>query len=158
MRKLIDCPGCHEKLEVDSSWRGKECQCPYCKSTIKIPDGQFDDDEKNNISVVNKIQRDRVKQISDSKWIILVWIVQTVIIASLLLVLINKLNPSPESYEYQIVNFDRNERRQFNNYINELANDGWEYVGVLTNNGMNSKEVLFRRNKRNNLAKDKQQK
>ena len=52
---------------------------------------------------------------------------------------------SPSAYEYQCLNFDRDQRYAFDLILKKLADGGWEYVGVLTNNGMNSKEILFRR-------------
>lgn len=71
------------------------------------------------------------------------------IIAILMLIMLIKPQSStsatPQSYEYKVTNCDRDSYLQ--RQVDNLASDGWEYVGVLTNNGLNSKEVLFRKAK-----------
>ena len=171
----ISCPYCNQHYEINESMLGTAVCCQKCKKSFVIQEiseteeshvdgengelGQQTNSRycENMINVGgttfenNKILRGYC---SVQKWQILLGIIQTLLVVAVLLLVINKIMSTPSDYEYKIENFDRDERKNFNYKIRKLSEDRWEYVGVLTNNGVNSKEVLFRRIKKQNSSAD----
>ena len=59
-----------------------------------------------------------------------------------------KTKQQEQEWEYTIVHFDRDEQYDMVTELAELGDNGWEYAGPLTNNGMNAKFIAFKRPKR----------
>jgi hypothetical protein len=56
----------------------------------------------------------------------------------------NGQNP-PQNYEHKVVEFQREDNKQFETQLNKLASNGWEYVGIITQNGTNGRYISFRK-------------
>lgn len=71
------------------------------------------------------------------------------IIAVLISLLVScKTKQQEQQWEYKIVHFDRDDQYDMVSDLAILGEDGWEYAGPLTNNGMNAKFIAFKRPKR----------
>jgi hypothetical protein len=66
------------------------------------------------------------------------------------------VNPSPtpsttqqtmQKWEYKVILVTRDQEAIFNPAFNKAGEEGWEYVGVVTNNGLNAHYVAFKRPK-----------
>lgn len=65
----------------------------------------------------------------------------------LFVLLLSTLIGCTTEYEYKIVSFQREGAKYFEDQLNELSNEGYEYVGQITPNGVNGGYVAFRRKK-----------
>jgi hypothetical protein len=51
------------------------------------------------------------------------------------------------SYEYKVEEFQREQSSDFEYRLNQLANEGWNYTGELTANGINGRYIVFKKRK-----------
>ena len=60
---------------------------------------------------------------------------------------INELNKPADKYEYKLLYTFREDDTiaGLENSVNQLGNEGWQYVGYIMNNGANARVVLFKR-------------
>ena len=56
----IECPKCHNLLEVDSTWCGQKAECPYCQNNFEIP--LCEEANKSNIKTAFPQTKDNVKK------------------------------------------------------------------------------------------------
>lgn len=66
----------------------------------------------------------------------------------------NNVNPSSspgaiqqQKWEYRVVLADRDKADTFQQSFNAAGEQGWEYAGVVCNNGINAQYVAFKRRK-----------
>ena len=151
----FSCPHCSQVLSAETKYCGQIVYCTKCHSQIAIPPKTVE--QENPDSTLAPVPapepapeqaRSHGPSFSYFKVLLFILVILQLGCFVLLLKICWSAGVSPDSYEYQVLNFDRDERRTFAKRITDLANEGWEYVGVLTNNGMNSKEILLRRAKR----------
>ena len=57
------------------------------------------------------------------------------------------MNNPTEKHEYKLLYTFREDDTvsSLENSVNQLGNEGWEYVGYIMNNGTNARVVLFKR-------------
>ena len=60
---------------------------------------------------------------------------------------IDEMNNPTEKHEYKLLYTFREDDTvsSLENSVNQLGNEGWEYVGYIMNNGTNARVVLFKR-------------
>ena len=153
----FSCPKCNFQMSAETIYCGQIVRCAQCSSEVQIPQKAETPTPPTSGEVTVQVDKKSNIEKPFSMLPVLLWILVGLQLGCFVLLLCISLNTksSPRAYEYQVQNFDRDERRSFNSRIADLADDGWEYVGVLTNNGMNTKEVLFRRIKTSTSEKSK---
>lgn len=55
--------------------------------------------------------------------------------------------PTVQKWEYKVIHLTRDEAEKFNPAFNKVGEEGWEYVGIVCNNGVNAHYVAFKRAK-----------
>jgi hypothetical protein len=55
--------------------------------------------------------------------------------------------PAVQKWEYKVIHLTRDEAEKFNPAFNKVGEEGWEYVGIVCNNGVNAHYVAFKRPK-----------
>ena len=59
----------------------------------------------------------------------------------------NAIQQTTQKWEYKVLHVTRDEADKFNPAFNKLGEEGWEYVGIVTSNGLNAHYVAFKRSK-----------
>lgn len=177
----ISCPYCGQHYDAEDSMLGSNVTCEACGKSFVVKKCAEINTQFSQRNIHNG-HKDHFQYPSIQKWQIIIGLIQIVLVAGLLFVLMKKANPYNENDKNKINNFDRDEHKEFNyqkvnhlpgNYeykvkdfdyrrdreefeyqIYKLAEDGWEYVGVLAPSYAFGKAVLFRRVKRDNDSGD----
>lgn len=139
----FSCPHCSQVMTAETKYCGQIVCCTKCRRQITIPQKTVEQEKNAPAPAQEQAKAPGKTSFSFFKALLIVLVILQLGCFVLLLKICWSAGASPDSYEYQVLNFDRDERRKFATRITDLANEGWEYVGVLTNNGMNSKEIRF---------------
>lgn len=52
-----------------------------------------------------------------------------------------------QTWEYKVTHFSREDYMDMDERLEKLGDEGWEYAGPLTNDGINAQFVVFKREK-----------